>query len=124
MPPVNAGVCGQFHDDGAQLPLTRNTFPASTITPLPVFDVTTRLSLLPMSPRMRRMPPCPSIVRPAEFTQTPLSGATLLRQKTSSAKSVGSAPAVAQPVRGPGLIPIAPPKKARTCRSTRTNTMP
>jgi len=93
-------------------------------SPFPVAALTLMLSLVPISPRMSRMPPWPSIVMPAELTHTPLSGAIWLRQNVSRAKSVGRAPAVAQPVRGSGVMPIAPPRKDRTSRSTRTHTTP
>jgi hypothetical protein len=124
MPPVSAGIWAQFQVDGPQSRLTRNMFPDSRMTPLPVLAVTVRLSLLPMSPFRSRTPPWPSIVRPAEFTQTPFSGATLLRQKTWSAKSVGREPAVAHPIRGSGFEAKTRPKKLCTAMSARTKTIP
>src|SRR5258705_10776296 len=124
MPPTDGGPFGQFHEDDAHAPLTMNTSPLWVWTPWPPLAVTFRLSLLPMSPRSRRIPPWPSMVRPAEFAQTPLWGAILLRQKVWSPKPIGSRPAVAPPARGWGWIPSAPPRNDPTWRATPTKSTP
>jgi hypothetical protein len=75
IPPRDGGPFTQFQVPAPQVRFTTNTLPSHISTPRPTFEVTVRLSLLPMSPFTNRMPPWPSIVTPAEFSQTPLCGA-------------------------------------------------